>query len=136
MKTKASKAPVPLYPQLARIIKEWKLQSKSLTWLFPSKNDKPMNPEGYERRQYKKLLSNNGLPMIRFHDLRHTLASILLSEGMSSHDVQKILLHATYKTTVEIYRHLLPDQLENALENSLNSAFRRKNSRKEQNDSA
>ena len=112
------------------------MQSRSLTWLFPGKNDKPMNPESYERRQYKKLLSNNGLPVIRFHDLRYTFASILLSEGASLNDVQKLLRHATYKTTVEIYRHFLPDQLENVLENSLNSAFRRKKRRKEQNDNA
>ena len=71
LKTKASRAPIPLHSQLTLILKEWKLKSRSLTWLFPSKNDKPMNPEGYERRQYKKLLISNGLPVIRFHDLRH-----------------------------------------------------------------
>lgn len=112
------------------------MQSRSLKWLFPGRNDKPLYPESYSRGHYKKLLISNGLLQIRFHDLRHTLASILLSEGMSLHDVQKILRHATYKTTVEIYRHLLPDQLDNALESSLNSAFRRKKRRKEQNNNA
>ena len=82
LKTKASKAPIPLYPQLTLMLKEWKLKSGSLTWLFPSKNDKPMNPEGYERRQYKKLLRNSGLPVIRFHDLRQNAQYYIMPSGI------------------------------------------------------
>ena len=47
-----------------------------------------------------------------FHDLRHTFVSILIGEGVPTADVQKLARHASYQTTIDIYRHLLPEQLE------------------------
>jgi integrase len=49
---------------------------------------------------------------MRFHDLRHTFVSILIGEGIPTADVQKLARHASYQTTIDIYRHLLPEQLE------------------------
>ena len=49
---------------------------------------------------------------MRFHDLRHTFVSILIGEGVPTADVQKLARHASYQTTIDIYRHLLPKQLE------------------------
>ena len=49
---------------------------------------------------------------MRFHDLRHTFVSILIGEGVPTADVQKLARHASYQTTIDIYRHLLPEQLE------------------------
>jgi len=50
-----------------------------------------------------------------FHDLRHTFVSILIGEGVPTADVQKLARHASYQTTVDIYHHLLPDELEKGL---------------------
>jgi integrase len=52
---------------------------------------------------------------MRFHDLRHTFVSILIGEGVPTADVQKLARHASYQTTIDVYRHLLPDELEKGL---------------------
>ena len=52
------------------------------------------------------VLKRAGLPRIRFHDLRHTCASMLLSEGYGLKDVQEWLGHSDIKMTANIYGHL------------------------------
>ena len=51
-------------------------------------------------------MKRNNLPLIRFHDLRHSSASNLLSMGFSLKDVQEWLDHADIKMTANIYGHL------------------------------
>ena len=57
----------------------------------------------YASSQYKALLRNNGLPDIRFHDLRHTYASMLLSEELSVKAVSNTLGNAKSIVTVDVY---------------------------------
>lgn len=57
----------------------------------------------YASNQYKALLRDNGLPDIRFHDLRHTYASMLLSEELSVKAVSNTLGHAKSIVTVDVY---------------------------------
>ncbi|MBQ6505008.1 MAG: site-specific integrase [Flexilinea sp.] len=64
-----------------------------------------MSPE-YVSAAFVKLLEKNGLRKIRFHDLRHTCASLLLSSGAGMKEVQVILGHASYSTTADIYSHV------------------------------
>jgi len=52
---------------------------------------------------------------MRFHDLRHTFMSILIGESIPPADVQKLARHASYQPTMDIYRHLLPEELEKGL---------------------
>ena len=52
------------------------------------------------------LLKKNDLPPIRFHELRHSCASLLLSCGFGLKDVQEWLGHADIKMTANIYGHL------------------------------
>ena len=56
-------------------------------------------------RAFQRALSRHGLPKMRFHDLRHSTASILFDRGWSLRDVQEWLGHADLKTTSEIYIH-------------------------------
>ena len=51
---------------------------------------------------------------IRFHDLRHTCASMLIQAGATPVEVQRILGHSTPATTLNLYTHLLPDALDGA----------------------
>ena len=51
---------------------------------------------------------------IRFHDLRHTCASLLIQAGATPVEVQRILEHSTPATTLNLYTHLLPDALDGA----------------------
>ena len=53
-----------------------------------------------------RVLKRAGLPKVRFHDLRHTCASMLLSEGYGLKDVQEWLGHSDIKMTANIYGHL------------------------------
>ncbi len=58
--------------------------------------------------QFKKLLAQAGLPDIRFHDLRHTSATILLSLGIHPKVVQEMLGHSQIGITMDVYSHALP----------------------------
>jgi len=58
-------------------------------------------------RDFKKLLDKAGLPSIRFHDLRHTAASIML-KYFSPVTVSRVLGHSKSSITLNIYGHLLP----------------------------
>jgi integrase len=82
----------------------------------------PMNPENLVKRSYKPLLKKAGLPEIRFHDLRHTCATLLLGRGVHPKFVQELLGHATIAMTLDTYSHYLPsmgDQTAEAMENAL-----------------
>ena len=59
----------------------------------------------YVSRQFKKILVRNGLPEIRFHDLRHTAGSLLLADGVDIKTIQQFLGHSQASTTVNIYLH-------------------------------
>lgn len=56
--------------------------------------------------EFPKLLERNGLRRIRFHDLRHSCASLLLANGVSMKQIQEWLGHSDFSTTANIYAHL------------------------------
>jgi integrase len=74
----------------------------------------PLNRHNLTQRSLRPLLEGAGLPRIRFHDLRHTCATILLSQGVHAKFVQellghaKLLGHATIAITLDTYSHVLP----------------------------
>ncbi|MBK3497073.1 tyrosine-type recombinase/integrase [Viridibacillus sp. YIM B01967] len=61
-------------------------------------------------RLMKRLIRASNVTSIRFHDLRHTHASILLSEGVDIVKVAHRLGHSNPKITLETYAHLIPNQ--------------------------
>ena len=56
--------------------------------------------------QFPKLLEANGLRRIRFHDLRHSCASLMLANGVPMKQIQEWLGHSDFSTTANIYAHL------------------------------
>jgi integrase len=67
-----------------------------------------MSRNNLHNRSFKPLLRRAGLPDIRFHDLRHTCASLLLTRGTHPKLVQELLGHATVSITLDTYSHVLP----------------------------
>ena len=64
---------------------------------------------GNLNRSFKVTLRRAGLPEIRFHDLRHTCATLLLKQGVNPKFVQELLGHADITLTLNVYSHVLPD---------------------------
>ncbi|HEU5230212.1 MAG TPA: tyrosine-type recombinase/integrase [Ktedonobacteraceae bacterium] len=81
----------------------------------------PLNPEKMVAR-FKTLLKKGGLPPIRFHDLRHSAATILLSLGVHPKVVQELLGHNQISMTMDIYSHVLPGMQRDAI-TKLNDAL-------------
>jgi integrase len=73
-----------------------------------------INPSNLRNRSFKPLLDRAGLRPIRFHDLRHTCATLLLSKDVNPKVVSEMLGHASVSITLDIYSHLLPDMQEKA----------------------
>jgi len=65
--------------------------------------------------QLKVLLKKAGLPDIRFHDLRHSTATLLLSEGVHPKVVQELLGHSNISMTMDVYSHVLPSMQQDAI---------------------
>lgn len=63
----------------------------------------------YISHKFTKLLKANGLPKIRFHDLRHTAATLLVNNGATPQQAQEFLGHESVGTTMNIYAHCLND---------------------------
>jgi integrase len=60
-------------------------------------------------REYHRLLGRHGLRRIRFHDLRHTCATLLLVQGVDPRVIMDLLGHSQISTTMDIYAHVMPD---------------------------
>jgi integrase len=90
--------------------------------VFASEVGTPLNRHNVSWRSFKPLLKRAGLPEIRFHDLRHTCATLLLCKGVHPKFVQELLGHATVAITLDTYSHVLPgmgDQTAAAMEDIL-----------------
>ena len=75
--------------------------------LFPTSVGTPMGQDNLYRR-FKAIIRSSGLRDIRFHDLRHTAASLMLNHGISPLIVAKRLGHSKVSITLDTYGHLLP----------------------------
>ncbi|GHO84395.1 tyrosine-type recombinase/integrase [Dictyobacter formicarum] len=64
---------------------------------------------------FKALLKEAGLPDVRFHDLRHSSATLLLSAGIHPKVVQEVLGHSNISITMDIYSHVLPNMQKDAM---------------------
>ena len=92
--------------------------------VFATEVGTPLEPSNIDRRSFKPLLKKAGLPNIRFHDLRHTCATLLLQMGQHPKFVQELLGHANISLTLDTYSHVLPgvgDGLADAMDDALGS---------------
>jgi integrase len=75
---------------------------------------RPLSGIQLTRAAFYSLLQRAGLPHIRFHDLRHTAATLLLGRGVNPKIVSEMLGHATIAITLDIYSHVLPTMQQSA----------------------
>jgi integrase len=91
--------------------------------VFSTRCGTPIDYRSLTSRAFKSLLSRAELPRtVRFHDLRHTCATLLLSRGVHPKLVQELLGHANMAMTLDRYSHVLPgmgDQTATAMESAL-----------------
>lgn len=74
-------------------------------YIFVDELGRLMNPE-YLSKSFPNFLEKHGLKRIRFHDLRHSCASLLLKNGVSMKAIQEWLGHSNFSTTANLYAHL------------------------------
>ena len=79
-----------------------------LSWVFTNTIGGPLRRSHFHRNEFKPMLKHAGLPDIRFHDLRHTSATLLLAQGVHPKVVQERLGHAHISLTLDTYSHVLP----------------------------
>src|ERR687890_21355 len=90
--------------------------------IFASDTGEPLDRRAVTALKFKPLLNRAGLPEIRFHDLRHTCATLLLTRNVNPKIVSEMLGHATIAITLDTYSHVLPnmrDQAAAAMEDTL-----------------
>ena len=117
-KNKSSYRTLPLFDNIATKLLEFKEKQKSFQRAFGNTYNKKfleyvfVNPQGkiirpdYVTQHFSILLENIGLKHIRFHDLRHSCASLLLAKGIPMKSIQEWLGHSNFSTTANLYAHL------------------------------
>jgi site-specific recombinase XerD len=87
-----------------------KAWNSPLDLVFPNILGGIMIPDNLAKRSFKPLAQRAGLvPEMRFHDLRHTAATLLLSRGVNVKVVSEMLGHADISITLRIYAHVIPN---------------------------
>ncbi len=116
-KTKGSIRKVDLSPALVRELAKWKLASErnDLNLVFPSKVGTPMECQKLMIRHFIPALKRAGAPRIRFHDLRHTYASLMIAQGENIKYIQNQLGHSSPTVTLNVYAHLMKDSNQEAV---------------------
>ena len=108
-KTKASVRKLVLPPAVLAVLREYHRKVDS-RWMFPSpvKADRPITP-GVARRRLQTILERADCKRVRFHDLRHTFATLALENGMDVKTLSAMLGHVSAVTTLDIYTHITGD---------------------------
>lgn len=118
LKTKSSFRTLPLIPAVEKLLLEEKEKQEMFRRLFKKsycrdyldyicvdQTGKLLRPN-YVTEHFAWIIQKYDLKKVRFHDLRHTCASLLLSNGISMKQIQIWLGHSTFATTADIYAHL------------------------------
>lgn len=111
-----------------QICEEWRLACphSELNLVFPNSNGNYQSADNLAKRRFLPALNRAGIDKIRFHDLRHTYASLLLANGAPMKYVQHQLGHSSITMTMDLYTHLLlevNDKCVNLLNSIVNTAI-------------
>ena len=106
LKTKSSIRTIVLPPSLVEVLRKYKERVDS-KWMFPSpvRPELPHTPNSVGER-LTTLLKRAGCKRVRFHDLRHTFATMALENGMDIKTLSAMIGHVSAETTLNIYSHI------------------------------
>jgi len=134
-KTARSRRAVPLPPSIVRALSDYKREQEAVRlkagtdWrdfdlLFVTGDGGPLLDRNLSRRNFKAVLKRAKLPTsIRLYDLRHSCATLLLTEGTNPKVVAERLGHSSTAMTMDIYSHVLPSLQQEATERLENLLF-------------
>ena len=105
LKTKNSYRNVSIGPDAIEVLKEQKKKVGDSEYVFPSPNGGPISPDSVLNMLHR-VLERAGLPKIRFHDLRHTFATLALQNGVAIKTVSGMLGHFSAGFTLDTYAHV------------------------------
>ncbi|HET6659226.1 MAG TPA: site-specific integrase [Rubrobacter sp.] len=132
-KTKKSRRSIRLTPRATDVLEQhlgrqlWDIRMLGDNYadqglVFSTDTGAFINPSNVRRRSFAPLLRKANLPHMRFHDLRHTCATLLLGKGTHPKFVQELLGHATVAITLDTYSHVMlgmGDQTARAMQDAL-----------------
>ena len=104
LKTKNSYRTVTISQQAIEVLKQQKEKNND-EYVFPSPNGGPISPDSVNT-MLKRVLERAGIPKVRFHDLRHTFATIALQNGVDIKTVSGMLGHFSAGFTLDTYAHV------------------------------
>ena len=132
-KTKGSKRTIKLMDPVLLALKEHKKKQleyrlllgeeyMDLGFICARENGKPLGISVLGKT-FRRLVIKNNLPYIRFHDIRHTFATIMLKENINPKIVSELLGHNNVMTTLSVYSHVLPSMQEEAIKKAQRNFF-------------
>ena len=124
-KTSRSRRRIAMTPKLACYLREYKAERDSLYWhlgqpptldslVFSSTEGKPLDPSILSHA-FHKIAESASLQNVRFHDLRHTFASLMLLKGAKPKVISEALGHASVAFTMDVYSHIMEGMQEDAM---------------------
>ena len=116
-KSKSGRREIPMGPQLAMVLKEWKLACPSgeLDLVFPNRVGNVETHSNIYNRIFKPLMLAGGIvdiegsPRFSLHALRHAAASLFIEQGWPPKKIQTMLGHSSITMTYDVYGHLFHD---------------------------
>ena len=134
VKTESSHRDIPVSEHIINMLKEYKTIQDEYKKYFDKayidndlicckKDGFPYNP-GTFSHMFENILIKNNIPQMRFHDLRHTNATLMLKNNISAKIASSRLGHATTAITLDLYSHVLPDMHKEAIEKLDNVFFK------------
>ena len=105
LKTKNAYRTLPLAEDTIVVLKQQRKKVGSSPWVFPSPTGGPISPDSVLHMLHR-VLKRAGLPKVRFHDLRHTFATLALQNGVDIKTVSGMLGHFSAGFTLDTYAHV------------------------------
>ena len=105
LKTKNAYRTLPLSEDMVHVLQSQKQKAGNSPWVFPSPTGGPISPDSVLHMLHR-VLKRAGLPKVRFHDLRHTFATLALQNGVDVKTVSGMLGHFSAGFTLDTYAHV------------------------------